>query len=51
MEHSLNQEVQRISKEEVRTVIKRMKSGKVADPDHIPVVIWRCLGERADKIV
>ncbi|KAI5093810.1 hypothetical protein C0J45_15534 [Silurus meridionalis] len=35
----------RISKEEVRAVIKRMKSGKSVGPDDIPVEAWRCLGE------
>ncbi|XP_051780043.1 uncharacterized protein LOC127526921 [Erpetoichthys calabaricus] len=43
----LNQEVQWISKEEVRTATKRMKNGKVVGPDDIPVEAWRCLGEMA----
>ncbi|KAG2455321.1 RTJK polymerase, partial [Polypterus senegalus] len=43
----VNQEVQRISKEEVRTAMKRMKNGKAIGPDDIPMEAWRCLGEMA----
>ncbi|MFY0383419.1 RNA-directed DNA polymerase, partial [Bacillus sp. YIM B13582] len=43
----VKQEVDRISKEEVRAAIKRMKSGKSVGPDDIPVEAWRCLGEMA----
>ncbi|KAJ8347031.1 hypothetical protein SKAU_G00284320 [Synaphobranchus kaupii] len=43
----VNQEVQEISKEEVRAAMKRMKSGKAVGPDDIPVETWRCLGEMA----
>ncbi|KAF7705380.1 hypothetical protein C0J45_6915 [Silurus meridionalis] len=39
----VKQEVDRISKEEVRAVIKRMKSGKLVGPDDIPVKACRCL--------
>ncbi|KAI5624348.1 gastrula zinc finger protein XlCGF28.1-like [Silurus asotus] len=43
----VKQEVDRISKEEVRAAIKRMKSGKSVGPDDILVEAWRCLGEMA----
>ncbi|KAI5623886.1 hypothetical protein C0J50_16567 [Silurus asotus] len=43
----VKQDVNRISKEEVRAAIKRMKSGKSVGPDDIPVEAWRCLGEMA----
>lgn len=43
----VNQEVQGISKDEVRTDMKRKKSGKVVGPDDIPVEAWKCLGEMA----
>ena len=36
-----------ISKDEVRTAMKRMKSGKAVGPDGIPVDAWKCLGEMA----
>lgn len=37
----------REEEEEVRSAIKRLKSGKVLGPDDIPVHVWRCLRERA----
>ncbi|KAI5614578.1 hypothetical protein C0J50_8916, partial [Silurus asotus] len=43
----VKQDVVRISKEEVRAAIKRMKNGKSVGPDDIPVEAWRCLGEMA----
>ncbi|KAI5629399.1 hypothetical protein C0J50_2331 [Silurus asotus] len=43
----VKQEVNRISKEEVRAAIRRMKSGKSVGPDDILVEAWRCLGEMA----
>ncbi|KAF7710733.1 hypothetical protein HF521_009605, partial [Silurus meridionalis] len=43
----VKQDVDRISKEEVRAAIKRMKNGKSVGPDDIPVEAWRCLGEMA----
>ena len=41
----VNQEVQKISAEEVRAAMNRMKTGKAVGPDDIPVEAWRCLGE------
>ena len=43
----VNLEVEKISKEEVRENMKRMKNGKAVDPDYIPVEVWKCLGEIA----
>ncbi|KAI5089302.1 histone H4 transcription factor [Silurus meridionalis] len=43
----VKQDVDKISKEEVRAAIKRMKIGKSVGPDDIPVEAWRCLGEMA----
>ncbi|KAI5624691.1 hypothetical protein C0J50_15497 [Silurus asotus] len=43
----VKQDVDKISKEEMRAAIKRMKSGKSVGPDDIPVEAWRCLGEMA----
>lgn len=43
----VNLEVGWISKDEVRTAMKRMKSGKAVGPDGIPVEAWKCLGEMA----
>ena len=43
----MNLEVEKISKEEVRENMKRMKNGKAVGPDDIPVEVWKCLGEIA----
>ena len=34
-------------KAEVRTALKRMKSGKVVGSDDIPVEVWKCFREVA----
>ncbi|XP_067349374.1 uncharacterized protein [Channa argus] len=43
----VEQEVAKISKSEVRSALKRMKSGKAVGPDDKPVEVWKCLGEVA----
>ena len=40
----VNEEVRKISSEEVRTAIKKIKSGKAVGPDGIPAEVWKCLG-------
>ncbi|KAK3546774.1 hypothetical protein QTP86_001526 [Hemibagrus guttatus] len=45
--NSVEQEVDKIRKDEVRKALKRMKSGKAFGPDDIPVEVWKCLGEAA----
>lgn len=45
----LDQEVQKISKEEVRLALKRMKSGKAVGPADIPKEVWKCLRERENS--
>lgn len=39
------QEVAKISKNEGKKPLKRMKSGKAADPDNNSVKVWKCCGE------
>ena len=43
--------MERISKEEVRENMKRMKNGKAVGPDDIPLEVWKCLGEIALEIL
>ena len=43
----VDQEVAKISDDEVKRALKRMKSGKALCPDDIPVEVWKCLGEMA----
>ncbi|KAK3575132.1 hypothetical protein QTP86_020819, partial [Hemibagrus guttatus] len=45
--NSVEQKVDKIRKDEVRKVLKRMKCGKAVGPDDIPVEVWKCLGEAA----
>ena len=40
-------EVGKISKDEVRKALKRIKNGKAVGPDDMPVEVWKCQGERA----
>ena len=47
----VNLEVEKISKEEVRENMKRMKNGKAVGPDDIPVEVWKCLGEIALEFI
>ena len=37
----VNLEVERISKEEVRENVKRMKNGKEVGPDDMPMEVWK----------
>lgn len=41
----MKQEVQKFSKEEMSSTMKRTKSGKAVCPDDIPMEAWRCLGD------
>ncbi|KAK3527016.1 hypothetical protein QTP86_006792 [Hemibagrus guttatus] len=45
--NSVEQNIDKIRKDEVRKTLKRMKSGKAVGPDDIPVEVWKCLGEAA----
>jgi hypothetical protein len=39
--------VHRIQESEVKDALKRMKEGKVMDPDGIPIEVWRSLRDVA----
>ncbi|KAK3513451.1 hypothetical protein QTP70_015450, partial [Hemibagrus guttatus] len=45
--NSVEQEVDKIKKDDVRKALKRMKSGNAVGPDNITVEVWKCLGEAA----
>ena len=49
----MNLEVERISKEEVRENMKRLKNAKAVGPDDIglPVEVWKCLGKSALELL
>ena len=48
---TVEREVGRISKDEVRKALKGMKNGKAVGPDDILAEAWRCLGEKAGEFV
>jgi hypothetical protein len=37
----------RIQESKVKDALKRMKRGKMMDPDGIPIEVWRILGDIA----
>ena len=39
----VNNEVNCVSKE-VKNALRRMKKGKVIEPDELPVEVWKCMG-------
>ena len=41
----VNEEVNCVSREEVKNALKRMKKGKTVRPDELPVEVWKCVGE------
>ena len=41
----VNEEVNCVSREEVKNAVRRMKKGKTAGPDELPVEVWKCMGE------
>ena len=41
----VNEEVNCVSREEVKNELRRMKKGKAVGPDELPVEFWKCLGK------
>ena len=41
----VNEEVNCISREEVKNALKRMKKGKAIGPDELPVEVWKYIGK------
>ena len=39
----VNEEVESISKEEVKSALRKMKCGKAVGPDELPAEVWKCL--------
>ena len=40
-----NEEVNCVSREEVKNALRKMKKGKAIGPDELPVKVWKCMGE------
>ena len=41
----VKEEVNCVSREEVKNALRRMKKGKVVGPDELPVEVWKCMEE------
>ena len=39
----VNEEVNCVSREEVKNTLKRMKKGEAIGPDELPVEVWKCM--------
>ena len=47
----VNEEVNCVSREEVKNALRRMKKGKAVGPDELPVKVWKCMGEMEIKFL
>ena len=47
----INEEVNCVSREEVKNALRRMKKGKAIGPDELPVEVWKCMGEMGIKFL
>ena len=47
----VNEEINGVSREEVKNALRRMKKGKAVGPDELPVEVWKCMGEMETKFL
>ena len=47
----INEEVNCISRDEVKNALRRMKKGKAVGPDELPVEVWKCMGKMGTKFL
>ena len=47
----VNKEVNCVSREEVNNALRRMKKGKTAEADELPVEVWKCMGKMGIKFL
>ena len=47
----VNEEVNCISREEVKNALRKMKKSKPAGPDELPVEVWKCMGKMKIKFL
>ena len=47
----VNEEVNCVSREEVKNALRRMKKDKAAGSDELPVEFWKCMGEMGIKFL
>ena len=41
----VNEEVNCVSREEVKNALRRMKNGKAVGTDELPIEVWKCMGK------
>ena len=47
----VEEEVNCVSREEVKNALRSMKKGKTVGPDELPVEVWKCMGEMGIKFL
>ena len=47
----VKEELNCVSREEVKNALKRMKKDKAVGPDELPVNVWKCMGEMGIKVL
>ena len=47
----VKEEVNCVSREEVKNALRRMKKGKAVGPDELPVEVWKCMGKMGIKVL
>ena len=47
----VNKEVNCVSREKVKNALRRMKKGKAAGPDELPVEVWKCMEKMSIKFL
>ena len=47
----VNEEVNCVSREEVKNALRRIKKGKAVGPDELPVEVWKFMGEMGIKFL
>ena len=47
----VNEEVNCVSKEEVKNALRRMKKSKAVGPEELPVEVWKCKGKMGIKVL
>ena len=41
----VNEEINCVSREEVKKALRRIKKSKAIGPDELPVEVWKCMGK------
>ena len=47
----VNEEVNCVSREEVKNALRRIKKGKAVGSDELPIEVWKCMGEMGIKFL